>query len=139
MKHFALLLASFFILTHLCLPLAVAQTISPAPINPLSAKEQEKQPLKLPGINDKDPSKYIQQKFIPAVTNAIIASSGGFALLFVIIGGIQMLTAYGNDEKITTAKKTLTWALAGLLIAILSYSIVQILVSISVINNPPPK
>lgn len=54
------------------------------------------------------------------------------AVLFIIIGGIQILTAYGSDEKISSAKKTITYAIVGLLIAILSYAIVTIISSIQI-------
>lgn len=134
MKYIASILVSFFIATHFWLPFGVTatQTFAQAPINPLTTEEQEKQPLKLPGARSGDPSTYIQQDFLPSITSTIIGIAGGLALLFVIIGGIQILTAYGNDEKIAAAKKTITWALAGLVIAILSYSIVQIIVSIKI-------
>ena len=67
---------------------------------------------------------------MPNITKTIIAAAGACAVLFIIIGGIQMLTAYGSDEKIGKAKKTITWAIIGLLIAILSYAIVSIISAI---------
>ncbi len=87
--------------------------------------------LKLPGVG-KDNPQALQQDVIPAFTNIVIGLTGGLSLLFVIIGGIQILTAYGSEEKIGAAKKTITWALAGLLIAILSFAIVQIITSIKI-------
>jgi len=85
--------------------------------------------IKLPGVG-KDQGQLLQQSVIPEITNIVVGLTGGLALLFVIISGIQILTAYGNEEKIAAGKKTLTWALLGLLISILSYAIVQIIVSI---------
>lgn len=87
--------------------------------------------LKLPGVGT-DEGKMLQENVLPAITNIVVSITGGLALLFVIISGIQILTAYGNEEKIGEAKKTLTWALLGLLISILSYAIVQIIVSIKI-------
>jgi len=58
------------------------------------------------------------------------------AFLFIIIGGIQILTAYGNDEKITNAKKTIQYAIVGLLIALLSYAIVSIIGGLNIGQNP---
>mgnify|MGYP001559198568 CR=1 FL=1 len=114
--------------------------IKPAPINPVEGEtikvkegvHQDVGSLKIPGAKSDQSGKYFQENFLPKLTGMLIASGGGIALLFVIIGGIQILTAYGNDEKIATAKKTITWALAGLLIMILAYSIVQIIVSIKI-------
>ena len=74
---------------------------------------------------------YFGGYYLPAITKVVIAAAGISAVLFIIIGGIQILTAYGNDEKIGKAKKTITYAIIGLLIAILSYAIVS---TISVIN-----
>lgn len=106
------------------LPLAFA---APAPINPVTGD-----PIYLPAAGNPqgDQSNYIQKTFLPSVTVTIITSTGALSLLFVIISGVQILIAFGNEEKITAAKKTLTWALVGLVIAILSYAIVQIIVSI---------
>lgn len=86
----------------------------------------------LPGVGT-DQGQALQQNVLPTITNIVVSITGGLALLFVIISGIQILTAYGNEEKIGEAKKTLTWALLGLLISILSYAIVQIIVSIKII------
>ena len=101
-------------------------TMSRPPIIPGGT---ESAPLKLPGVGS-DTGQALQQNVIPSITNTVIGLTGGVALLFVIISGIQILTAYGNEEKVGTAKKTLTWALAGLVLAMLSYAIVQIIISI---------
>ena len=46
--------------------------------------------------------------------------AGGIAAIFIIWGGYGYLTAYGNDEKAASAKKTITWALIGLFVVILA-------------------
>jgi FtsH-binding integral membrane protein len=115
------LLLSFF-------SLALAQTASSRPpIIPPGSTDQN-QGLLLPH----SPANTVEENYIggtllPNVTTTIIAAAGAAAVLFIIIGGIQMLTAYGSDEKIGKAKKTITWAIVGLLIAILSYAIVSII------------
>lgn len=42
------------------------------------------------------------------------------AIIFLIWGGILYLTAYGNEERANTGKKTIYWAIAGLAIALLA-------------------
>jgi len=74
---------------------------------------------------------YFGGTFLPAITRTVIEAAGIAAVLFIIIGGIQILTAYGNDEKIGKAKKTITYAIVGLLAAILSYAIVSIISAIN--------
>ena len=66
-------------------------------------------------------------KFLTGFLGLVAATS----VIFIIIGGLQMHLAFGNDEAVGTAKKTLTWAIVGLVIAILSVGIVRIISSIS--------
>ncbi len=81
--------------------------------------------------NDKDT--YVataQDWFIKAIarfTSDFIGIVTVLALVMLVLAGVQMLTAYGDEEKITTAKKNATWAVAGLLLAIFSYAIVEVL------------
>ncbi|MFH0952648.1 MAG: hypothetical protein V1838_05755, partial [Patescibacteria group bacterium] len=46
------------------------------------------------------------------------------AVVMIIIGGFQWLTAAGNDEKIEKAKKVISAAVIGLIIVLLAWAIV---------------
>jgi len=46
------------------------------------------------------------------------------AVIMVIIGGFQWLTAAGNEEKVEKAKKTISSAVVGLIIVILAWAVV---------------
>lgn len=70
-------------------------------------------------------------RLLPTITQVVIGATGGCSILFIIIGAIQILTAYGNDEKIGSAKKTITFALVGLIISMLSYAIVSIISAVN--------
>ncbi len=74
---------------------------------------------------------YFEKQLLPGIATTIISITGGLALVFVIISGIQMLTAFGNGEAFTKARNTLVYAIVGLLIASLSYAIVTIIASIN--------
>lgn len=120
---------------------AAPSTTIRAPLIPL---DKDNQPtlanqLILPHSDPKSASAEgdIGGRLLPTITTIVIAASGGAAVLFIIIGAIQMLTAYGNEEKISQGKKTITFAIVGLVIAILSYTIVTIISSIN-LNSPPP-
>lgn len=66
----------------------------------------------------------------PAMQNMIdflVAFSTAVALIFMLIAGIKYITAGGDKEKIESAKRTLTYALIGLLIITLSFVIVRII------------
>ncbi len=92
--------------------------------------------LALPASNVNDQGQYLQTEFLPKVTKSIIAFTGGLSLLFVIIGGIQILTDFGSEDQLGKAKKTLTYAIVGLLISILSFGIVQAIISINFYLKP---
>lgn len=55
---------------------------------------------------------------------------GSFALLALIIAGISYMTSMGNVEKARKAKKSVLWIIGGLILILLSYSILIILDSI---------
>lgn len=54
------------------------------------------------------------------------------AILVIIYGSFQMLMGQGDPDKIDEGKKTVTWSAAGLLLMILSYSIVRIVLDITI-------
>lgn len=83
--------------------------------------------------------KYFTQTFIPKIFGWFIASVGVFGLIFILIGGIQFLTSYGNEQGIETAKKTVMYAVVGTIIALLSYTIITIISNLHTFfpNTPP--
>jgi hypothetical protein len=48
------------------------------------------------------------------------------AFLGFVYAGFLYVTAYGNDEQTGKAKKVMTYAVIGIVLVILSYSIVQV-------------
>ncbi len=57
-------------------------------------------------------------------TNLVLYASGGVAVFFLVLGGIQYITSLGNQERMDSAKKTIKYAIFGLLAVILAYAIV---------------
>ncbi len=53
------------------------------------------------------------------------------SVIFIFYGGLQMHIAMGNDEAIGKARKTVIWAVAGLVVAMLAGAIVTIVTKIS--------
>jgi hypothetical protein len=49
------------------------------------------------------------------------------AVIIIIISGFRMVLASGNEEQLTKAKKALTWAVIGLIVSLMSFSIVAII------------
>lgn len=55
---------------------------------------------------------------------------GMMAFLMLVISGVRYLTSYGNDEAAGAAKKMVIYSLVALLLALFSYSIVYIIVTL---------
>lgn len=69
---------------------------------------------------------YILKDFATTFITGFMGFVAIAATIFIIVGGIQMHAALGNEEGIKRAKATITWSIVGLVIAILSVAIVQI-------------
>jgi glucose uptake protein GlcU len=54
---------------------------------------------------------------------------GLLSILFIIIGGFQYVTSRGDEEQAAAGKRTLTNAIIGLAIVILSYVIVVVIIN----------
>ena len=57
--------------------------------------------------------------------------AGVAALFFIIISGIKYIKSGGEEEKIKSARETLTYALIGLVLIILSFAIINIISAIT--------
>jgi hypothetical protein len=66
------------------------------------------------------------QSMLLLLIRGFLALIGIWAVTFIIIGGFRLVAAQGNEEAYTAAKKTLIWAILGLVIALLSFSAVAI-------------
>ena len=75
-------------------------------------------------------------ELILKVINYALILSGIITILFLIVGGFWYLTSAGNDEQAEKGRKTLTNSVIGLVIIILSYTIVRIVAgTITVVKN----
>lgn len=63
------------------------------------------------------------------VIQLLLFVSGSLAVLFLIIGGYFYITSGGNEEQAARGRKTITNAIIGLIIIILSYTIVNVIIS----------
>ncbi len=57
----------------------------------------------------------------------ILSVAGALALLMLITGGVFYITSSGNDQRVETAKKMITWTLMGLVLILASYSIIVVI------------
>ncbi|MEA2098435.1 MAG: pilin [Patescibacteria group bacterium] len=57
----------------------------------------------------------------------ILSVAGALALLMLVAGGVLYVTSSGNEQKIETARKMITWTILGLMLILASYSIIVVL------------
>lgn len=63
---------------------------------------------------------------LPKLAVVLIGAVASLSLVFLVIAGIRFATAYGNDETVQKAKKQAIYAVVGLIISLMSYTIVTI-------------
>lgn len=65
--------------------------------------------------------------------------AGVVALFLIIYAGFQFVTSKGDPQQVDSAKKTLTYAIIGLLLILLSFAILNLMATVtgvSQITNP---
>ena len=66
---------------------------------------------------------------INTISSVILLLVGIVAVLFLIIGGFRYITASGVPEQVQSAKGTIMYAIIGIMVALLSYAIVQYVIT----------
>lgn len=62
------------------------------------------------------------------LAGALLYFAAPIAIILIAFAGVDLIMGGADSEKVTQAKKNLTWTLIGLGLIILSYSIVRILI-----------
>lgn len=70
-----------------------------------------------------DPGGYLNK-----LINTFLYAAGIVSFIFVLVSGFRFITSTGNPADIKKAKDTLIYALAGLIVALLSFGIVNFIV-----------
>lgn len=73
------------------------------------------------------PTESTASGIIIRIINILLAIAGLVAVVFLIIGGFRYITAGGNEETAEAAKTTITNAIIGIVVIILSFVIVRII------------
>ena len=63
------------------------------------------------------------------LTNWILGFVSMIAVLMLIWGGVLYLTSAGDEEKAKTGKKTVSYAIMGLVVTGIAYAIVNVIVT----------
>lgn len=62
---------------------------------------------------------------IKTVINLLLTALGIIAVIMIVIGGVRYTTSQGDSSGLKSAKDTIIYAVVGLVVAMLSYSIVN--------------
>lgn len=65
------------------------------------------------------------RNIILQIVNFFLGFLGLIAVIMVIYGGIQYVTAAGNQEQIDKAKKVIMYAIIGIIIVLISFALVN--------------
>ena len=65
---------------------------------------------------------------IKTVVNILLFILGAIAVIMIVVGGIRYTISNGESGAITGAKNTILYAVIGLIVAMLAYSIVNFVV-----------
>lgn len=87
------------------------------------------QPQTLPGQGVETKLDLVQS-VLPKYAVGLVGFVAMGALVFLVIAGVRFVTAYGNEEAVETAKKQIIYSIVALLVALLSYTIVSIIINI---------
>lgn len=82
-----------------------------------------------PGQGDNDLSNFIW-KIVLNVIDMLMQLIGYASVVFLVIGGFKYMTSTGDSSKMTDAKNTVTNAIIGLVIALASVAIVNVVAGI---------
>jgi len=63
------------------------------------------------------------------VTNTLLFAVGVVSVIMLIYGGLRYIISGGDSKRVTDAKNTVMYAIIGLIIAVLSYAIVNFVIT----------
>jgi PKD repeat protein len=69
------------------------------------------------------------REFIVNVTNFVLSFLGLAAVIMVIYGGFMYVTAAGEQERVEKGKKSVIYAIVGILIVLISFALVNTVIS----------
>ncbi len=67
--------------------------------------------------------------------SGVLAVIGVLAVYFLVSNGFAYATSYGQQDKIDKAKKGIMWALAGLMVILISYSLIHFVIKIIIATD----
>ncbi|MBP9667948.1 hypothetical protein KBD87_04045 [Candidatus Saccharibacteria bacterium] len=63
------------------------------------------------------------------ITNVLLFVLGAVSVIMIIIGGLRYVVSGGNATAVTAAKNTILYAIVGVIIALLSFAIINFILT----------
>lgn len=63
------------------------------------------------------------------ITNTVLIVIGAVSVIMLIWGGLRYVISGGDSKKVTDAKNTILYAIIGLIICLLAYSIINFVIT----------
>ncbi len=76
------------------------------------------------GLGNEDP-----RTMAASVINIVLGFLGIIAVLIILLGGFKWMTAAGNEDKVSEAKKLIGAGVIGLIIILMAFGIAQFVIS----------
>lgn len=71
---------------------------------------------------------FVANGIFQQISNTLIFLVGAIAVIMLIIGGLRYVTSNGEASSIKGAKDTITYAIIGIIVAMLSYALVSFVI-----------
>lgn len=63
------------------------------------------------------------------IANTLVFLVGAVSVIYIIIGGVRYVTSGGDSKAVTAAKDTIMYAVIGVIVAVISFALVQFVVN----------
>lgn len=118
------ILASFVMLLGLMSPVALGTNAGAVGAFDAACKDNPSSVIcKQTGNADTKTNKFVQN-----VISTLLFALGIIAVIVIIVGGIRYATSDGDSSKVKQAKDTILYAVVGLVVALISYGIVNFVI-----------
>lgn len=67
------------------------------------------------------------EELVTSIVNWLLGITSAVVIIFLVYGGIMYITSSGDENQIEKSKKIITYAIIGLFLVLVSYSVVTTL------------
>lgn len=106
-------------------------TVSPVLVDTASAVSSFDQGVKggVGATGQNNTNTVTADSLVKQITNVLLFVVGAAAIIMIIWGGIKYVTSGGDSAGVTSAKNTILYAVIGLIVAVLAYTLVNFVFS----------